>query len=649
MNAIAEPVFGNIPMRMVRESATNPRKHFDPTKLQDLANSIKANGLGQPILVRPHPDKENAPECVEIVAGARRYRASSLAGLETIPAVVRDMTDKEVLEFQLVENLQREDVHEIEEAEGYQSLMSDHDMTADDVAATVGKSRSYVYGRLKLCGLASEVREACFAGTIEASTALLIARIPVQELQIKAAQEITKGHGQSLIEPMSYRRAKDHIRAHYMLDFNRAPFMISDAELVPSAGACGDCPKRTGNQPELFHDVGSADVCTDSHCWFSKTTAHGARVLKEAEGTGLPIQEVINLYEAKFEDASHARTNTYYFDRAEKTGAIADLLDADQLPAPIGYAKTPDGRVHAYYSNDAMQTALEKAGICKTEAEEEAEEKAAMTPEQIKADEEKQALEKVKEAAADLETNVRIEVYRRARDASITEHGLTSLAMKEILKSMLLSYNFPKLPGEELPLVYGFNVDDDALVSDHIEQATPGELGGMIMDLFVAGALNVHKHQLNESLQIDLSELEDDDDCLWLALANQNGIGIDEVRQELLPPVQDEVPAKSKKKSKKTAAAVDAKPIQNPVTIQVDDVVKVADDARGPNNKKRKVAGKVGVVSGVDGDMYMVKFGPTRADLVTNLTAAELEKTDEDKPQWFVDLKASWPFPTGAV
>lgn len=645
MNALVEPVFGNIPLNLVRESQTNPRKTFNPETLAELAESIKRIGVGQAILVRPMTNIEGCENCVEIVAGARRYRASMLAGLDSIPAIVRDMSDIEVEEFQLVENIQRDDVEAFEEADGIQRLMGKHGKSAEAVAKMISQSRSYVFGRLKLLAMPQSIRTICSEGNINASIALLIARIPVEELQKQAAEEVINNDGDD--EPMSYRRARDHIRTHYMLDFNRATFAIADASLVPSAGSCGDCPKRTGNQPEIYGDITSADVCTDSHCWFSKTTAHGERILKDAEDKGLPIKEVRNMYEASFDGALPAQTNTWRFERVNKNGIVADLLTDDELPDPVAYAKTPDGQIRAFYNTDAMQLALEKAGICISEAEAEAEEKAEMTPAEKKADEERQALEKVKETAADLETNVRIEVYRRARAASITEHGLTASAMKEILKSMLLSYNFPKLPGEELPLVYGFNVDDDALVSDHIEQATPGELGGMIMDLFVAGALNVHKHQLNESLQIDLEELEDDDDCLWLALANQNGIGIDEVRQELLPPVQDDAPIKSKRKSKKAAAAADAESVEPKVdddAVQVMDVVLVNDDAKDGKGKKRKVAGKTGVVVAIDEGIYSVKF--SHKQLVTDLTLDELTKTNDALPAWWSDAAAAWPFPT---
>src|SRR5258707_8644926 len=111
----------DIPLTNIQESRTNPRRQFDETKLSELADNIRQHGVLQPVLVRPLPDGEDG--FFELVAGARRYRASRLAGRETIPASVRELTDTQCLELQLIENLQRADVHELDEARGYAALM----------------------------------------------------------------------------------------------------------------------------------------------------------------------------------------------------------------------------------------------------------------------------------------------------------------------------------------------------------------------------------------------------------------------------------------------------------------------------------------------------------------------------------------------
>jgi len=121
----------------------------------------------------------------ELVAGERRYRACKLAGLNTIPAMIRSLTDDQVLEIQIIENLQRDDLTELEEAEGYDALMTHSNFTVDQVGEKIGKSRSYVYGRLKLLELTEDSKQAMRVGTLDASRALLIARIPTENCNSK--------------------------------------------------------------------------------------------------------------------------------------------------------------------------------------------------------------------------------------------------------------------------------------------------------------------------------------------------------------------------------------------------------------------------------------------------------------------------------
>lgn len=266
------------------------RKHYDKTAISELAESIKSVGLLQPIVARPLKDK------FEVVAGERRYLAATQAGLKHISASVRELNDQQVLEVQLIENLQREGLHELAEAEGYEQLMK-LGLSAEQVADKVGRSKAYVYGRLKLTALTKEARQAFYDGKLNASTALLLARIPVPALQLEALKEITKPRGwDGEKELMSYREAARHVHETYMLRLSDAGFKTSDASLVPAAGACGACPKRTGNQPELFGDVKGADVCTDPVCFKAKLKAHNAQAMALAKERG---QRIITGSEAK--------------------------------------------------------------------------------------------------------------------------------------------------------------------------------------------------------------------------------------------------------------------------------------------------------------------------------------------------------------
>ena len=280
--------FANIELAIIEPSLTNPRKTFNPAKLAELTESIKASGVHQPVLVRPLPGSRVAdtPRGVqyELVCGERRYRASVDAGVAPIPALVRALTDEQVLEIQIVENLQRDDLTELEEAEGYDALMNHASLNADQVGAKIGKSRSYVYGRLKLLDLSQECKQAMRDGQIDASRALLIARIPDSTLQLKALTAATTPDYRG--DLTSVRAFQAWLQRNVMLRLDEASFVITDKRLVASCGSCKDCPKRTGANPDLFVDVSSADMCTDPICFHNKEDAHRARLIARAANKG---------------------------------------------------------------------------------------------------------------------------------------------------------------------------------------------------------------------------------------------------------------------------------------------------------------------------------------------------------------------------
>lgn len=266
--------FERIPLLAIGPSPTNPRKHFDQAKLEELATSIRVHGVLQAVLVRP---AVKGPQ-YELVAGERRWRAAKLAGQDTIPAVIRTLTDTQVLEMQVIENLQRDDLHPIEEADGYDRLIAKHGYTADILAEKIGKSRSYIYGRLKLAALTPKSRNLFYDGKFEASTALLIARIPPNR-QDAAAKEIVE-------QSCSYREAVLMVHEEYMVELKGADFPADDATLLPKAGACKACPKRSGNAKDLFTDVPNPNICTDPDCFEKKREAHKARLRAECEAKG---------------------------------------------------------------------------------------------------------------------------------------------------------------------------------------------------------------------------------------------------------------------------------------------------------------------------------------------------------------------------
>lgn len=257
-----------IPLELLVPSPTNPRKRFDVAGLVD---SIRQHGVLQPILVRPRP---NGAMGFEIIAGERRYRAANEAHVDTIPAYVRDIPNEQVIEIQLVENIQRNDLTAIEEGDCYRSMIQDHGYTADQIAERIGKSRRHVYDRISLTDLTDTVADALDDGKISASVAVLIARIPVPSVQERALADILQGDPHTG-DPLSVRAAGTLIQQRYMLEIKRAQWPLADAHLIPLAGSCDTCPKRTSNDRERFADI-RADVCTDPECFGSKQTAYQA-------------------------------------------------------------------------------------------------------------------------------------------------------------------------------------------------------------------------------------------------------------------------------------------------------------------------------------------------------------------------------------
>ncbi len=162
----------DIPLENICESKTNPRSHFDESAMAELAANVKQHGVLQPVLLRPHPSGESG--VYELVAGARRFRASRLARRETIPATIRELTDTQVVEIQLVENLLREDVHELDEASGYAALqqLNPNNYTVETIALKVSRSPAYVHGRLQLLNLVDEAKQAFRTAKLTVSHAL---------------------------------------------------------------------------------------------------------------------------------------------------------------------------------------------------------------------------------------------------------------------------------------------------------------------------------------------------------------------------------------------------------------------------------------------------------------------------------------------
>lgn len=174
----------NVPIDSIIANPDQPRKNFDPIALQELADSIRNNGVLQPLLVRKKGSK------YEIVAGERRFQASKLAKLNKVPVIIRDISDNEIMQLALIENLQRTDLNPIEEARGFKVIIEQDSLTQEQLAQALSKSRSSITNTLRLLDLPEQVQEMMVEGQISAGHARAILAVPTDEGRIKLAEKV---------------------------------------------------------------------------------------------------------------------------------------------------------------------------------------------------------------------------------------------------------------------------------------------------------------------------------------------------------------------------------------------------------------------------------------------------------------------------
>ncbi len=335
--------------------------------IDELVASVREHGVQQPIKVRPKGSR------FEIVYGERRYRAAKQVGLKEIPASVEDLTDEEAHELRIVENACREDPHPLEEAEAYEALLAMKDgrgrplHTADTLAKLVGRSAQYVYSRLKLTALVPSMREAFWKGELTTTTAFLVARAVPPPLQDEALREMREEF-QDVEEGESFP-ADDlaHlVEQRYLTRLDRAPFGLEDPKVLPEAGACAKCPKRSGNQPGLFTDASAADTCTDIVCFRKKVAAQGEKLAGEVRakgGTVLTEQQSNAVYQGGRQlpwNSKYVDLDAACFEDPERR--TWRLLLGDVCPTPT-LGTDAAGTPHALVAKADAVAALATAGV----------------------------------------------------------------------------------------------------------------------------------------------------------------------------------------------------------------------------------------------------------------------------------------------
>lgn len=366
---MANEAFKTIQIDMIAESETNPRRAADAAGLKELAASIKEKGVLVPVIVR---DKDLGElggvnfRSYELVAGSRRLAAAKMAGLKEIPASIRELTDAEAREVQIIENLQREDVHPIDEAHAYKTFVE----TVKDIkaiASKVGKSEAYVRNRLVLVQLAKEPEAAYRKGEINDGHAIELAALSPagdQQAVLKWMREETRYGG-----TVTVKELQDHIAHEFTSDLENQPW-VGNTAAEEAVGPCKECPP---NRSTLFGEV-KAGACTSLNCWARKMKKFVAWKKEQTEGAVLISESYCNV--------AGVLSNSQYRDAGKKKceHIVTGVIAAEQRGA--GRTKKiclkRGCKVHdEYNSSRAPMTPEERAAAKKAKEAEKRKEEAA--------------------------------------------------------------------------------------------------------------------------------------------------------------------------------------------------------------------------------------------------------------------------------
>lgn len=270
-----QPEYKLIPWKDLEVSPTNPRRRINQQTIESLAESIRTQEILEPLIVRQLGKK------YEIVCGERRYRAASLAGKTELPCLIRQLTDEQVLDIQIHENLHREDVHPMDEAYSYQFLKEKLDCDIKELALRVGKSEGYVLNRLKLNQLIAEAQKDIDDGYLPLSYALEIAKY-TPDIQKHVYDAVYRKEGKYQRDTYIYIPIKgqtvpwkafiEWINTNIHRLLSKAPFDPKATNLRPDGLACVNCPERTGAAVSLFEpkQIGKKDACLNPACYVDK-------------------------------------------------------------------------------------------------------------------------------------------------------------------------------------------------------------------------------------------------------------------------------------------------------------------------------------------------------------------------------------------
>ncbi len=255
-------VYQNLKTELIELSPLNYRKYFKQEDLEAFAEELKLHGIISPLTVR-----KNEKGKFELVAGERRLRAARLAKLGEVPVVIKELTDEQVTEIQLAENLQRENPHPLDEAQAIKR-MQETGKTIDEIALRLGKSNKFVYVRLKLLNLIEAYHEIFYCNKVNLQQALEIASISAEGQAEFFKEHCSKWKQKNFeLEDLQWALRK------YKYDLTDAPFNTNDKKLIPEVGACNGCQFNSATMKSLFPELAKQAHCTNPTCYQNKCTA----------------------------------------------------------------------------------------------------------------------------------------------------------------------------------------------------------------------------------------------------------------------------------------------------------------------------------------------------------------------------------------
>ncbi len=442
----------DIPLDQIQESPFNPRKTYSHDALMDLAETIQLVGVMQPILVRPMPGDPGTLTTFEIVFGHRRFRAAKIAyardGGGAIPAMIRELTDAQSARLQAIENLQREDLDPLEEAQGYADLIKTPGLNALDIGTEIGKSRTYVYNQIKLLKLCEVGKRLVRCGVLKTELAIEAARLTTEDLQMEALKWLTNGADISLqaseawaenppehFRMMSYREGRQMIEQRFKRHLKDALFGRSIMFLVADRPDCNSCEERAGNIPDMKATGDRADICTNPGCFELKTQAHIAQVAEDARQLPGKVIDAIEAQEqnlcAMWQDA--LRDDAVYVELDDDSNYRV-TIEADTVREALGKKLKPADVVRIVHPKTGVvieavhQDLLIKHGMMSADDDKEDQAEAALSPAEKKAREDQR---------------------KRDQATAARERRISALMRERVFQmTCTLSAGLPRKPGD---------------------------------------------------------------------------------------------------------------------------------------------------------------------------------------------------------